>query len=250
MTVPSQKPPAQYDHIGKTYNCVEQLPASTLLERFVQSQIGNVCDLSVLELACGTGYYSRKLLEWGAKEVIGVDISSAMVENARTQSQGDARLQFLVADCSQPLQQGQSDLILASWLLNYASNSDELLTMWRNIFNNLKPGSRFVGVLPNYRLLEPPMRPVVDAGDYRYGGVGITVLDHDNETSGTRVQTTFHTATPVNFTSYMLPKSSHEKCAKLAGMQSLRWVEAEPSMDRGSLQPVFQIVTAERPQLN
>ncbi|RHZ65686.1 uncharacterized protein CDV56_109000 [Aspergillus thermomutatus] len=40
------------------------------------------------------------------------------------------------------------DLAVAIWILNYASHEEELLTMWRNILDSLKPGGRCVGILP------------------------------------------------------------------------------------------------------
>lgn len=254
MTTGQQVHTTQYDLIGKTYNCVEQLPAGRLLELFVVSQIGNVQGLRALDLACGTGYYSRKLVEWGAKAVTGVDISYAMIENARAQAREMDDVKFIVADCTKPLDQGQFDLVFASWLLNYASNEAELGMMWRNVFNNLKPGGRFVGILPNFHLLGAKIYPLLAAGEYQYGGVGVQLLDRD-ENDWVRVQATFHTETPVSFSCYMLPKSLHEDCAKRAGMQDIRWIEAPdstaPRVDVAdcSLPPVFQMVTAVRPGL-
>ena len=39
-----------------------------------------IADKRVLDLACGSGHFSRRLLKWGAGSVLGVDISSEMIE--------------------------------------------------------------------------------------------------------------------------------------------------------------------------
>ena len=118
--------------------------------------ITNAC---VLELACGSGFYTFDFLKWGAKAVVGVDISPAMIEEARL---GQARLgqasdaatrtggpiDFIVADCATPTAYagGPFDLVFAAWLLNYASDRAGLVDMFRNIAGNLKDGGHFVGV--------------------------------------------------------------------------------------------------------
>jgi SAM-dependent methyltransferase len=45
----------------------------------VRSLLGNVADAEVLEFGAGAGFYSRALLEWGARHVWAVDISAAML---------------------------------------------------------------------------------------------------------------------------------------------------------------------------
>ena len=59
------------------------------------------CDLvkgkRVLDAACGAGYGSRLLLDWGAAEVVGVDISSEAISQAK-ETFGRDGLTFLVAD--------------------------------------------------------------------------------------------------------------------------------------------------------
>ena len=60
-------------------------------------------DATVLDLACGSGFFSHAFLRWGAGKVVGVDISSAMVEEARSLVQDSSEaVSFLVADCSKP----------------------------------------------------------------------------------------------------------------------------------------------------
>jgi 2-polyprenyl-3-methyl-5-hydroxy-6-metoxy-1,4-benzoquinol methylase len=53
----------------------------------------------VLDAGCGSGAQAQWLIDQGA-EVIGVDLSPRMIEEARRRSQGRAR--FLVADLAEP----------------------------------------------------------------------------------------------------------------------------------------------------
>ena len=41
----------------------------------------------VLELACGNGFYTYDLMEWGAESVLAVDISAGMLQSAADQLQ-------------------------------------------------------------------------------------------------------------------------------------------------------------------
>ena len=51
----------------------------------------------ILDIACGEGYGSRLLLDWGAKDVLGVDISKEAVENAK-KNFGTVGLRYLEVD--------------------------------------------------------------------------------------------------------------------------------------------------------
>ncbi|KAL3455774.1 S-adenosyl-L-methionine-dependent methyltransferase [Aspergillus heterothallicus] len=111
---------AQYDTIGSKYSAVKQLLGAELQLAAIKTHIGDVTDLKVLDLACGNGYYSRKLVEWGATRVLALDISQAMIDDAwsQTSSQQAERVEFRVADCAgYPLDLcGEKfDLVLCAW---------------------------------------------------------------------------------------------------------------------------------------
>ncbi|HEY1614769.1 MAG TPA: class I SAM-dependent methyltransferase [Rhizomicrobium sp.] len=53
--------------------------------------------MRVLDMACGEGYGSRLLAQWGAKEVVGVDISSTAVQKA-TKLFSSENVRFVLAD--------------------------------------------------------------------------------------------------------------------------------------------------------
>ncbi|KAF7587450.1 hypothetical protein BBP40_007221 [Aspergillus hancockii] len=161
--------------------------------------VGNVKELIVLELACDLGFFSKKAIEWGTSKVVGLDISPTMITTARACTTYDNRIDFHVADCSQPIDFGQFDIILAPWLLN------------------LKPGGRLAGISPNVHVLE---NMSAFPQGYRFGQE-LNVLG-EAEDGGLEVQVTFHPSTPFSFSNYYLSSTLYEKCCMLAGMRDFQ----------------------------
>ena len=72
----------------------------TLIEP-TQERLLNVCaGQRILDLACGNGQFSRRLVSLGAC-VLGVDISERMIERARARTtEPDDRVEFRIVDCT------------------------------------------------------------------------------------------------------------------------------------------------------
>ncbi|KAL4876993.1 S-adenosyl-L-methionine-dependent methyltransferase [Aspergillus karnatakaensis] len=209
----------QYDALGAEYNTVEQLPIRTLELAAVRAHVGDVHGLEVLDLACGTGRYTRKLIEWGAKTVVGVDISQAMVDEARRECARacEGRVDFRVTDCAKPgLDVGKFDLVLASWFLDYARNEEEMFNMWTNIARSLKPGGRCVGITVNLGMLETglPSKPTF----------GISLKQLERVVGGLKLDVRVHSFPEFSFESYMLERGICERSAQRAGIRDLEWM--------------------------
>lgn len=175
---------ALYDTIGAKYGIFKTLPTELIetsnLRAVIRSKIPpGPTDLRALDLACGTGFYTRKLVEeWGFTSAVGVDVSQRMIDLASqltatsnsaqnstaapttTASTSDGglphinkspRLQFRVGDALalDSLAEGPFDLVLGNWLFNYASTEEQLTAMFRSISVNLKNGGGgvFVGIV-------------------------------------------------------------------------------------------------------
>ena len=66
-----------YDAVAEEYKRSKLAPWRTYLERYsLLNLLGEVRGKSVLDLACGEGFYSRLVRERGAGRVVGVDWSS------------------------------------------------------------------------------------------------------------------------------------------------------------------------------
>ena len=141
----------QYDSIAAPYNEMRKAPAAKLVDHNVKVAVSPfVKGAKVLDLACGTGLYTQALYSWGASQVFGVDLSSGMIDVARTTVTSE-NVQFEVSDCSKPkiFGTGEYDLVLGAWLLNYAASKEEMTDMYRTVAMNLKDNGVFVAVTPH-----------------------------------------------------------------------------------------------------
>lgn len=62
----------------------------------------------VLELACGTGYWTEVIAS-GAAQVTAIDINEEVLQIARTKSYPEHRVKFIAGDCYAPPVAGRSD---------------------------------------------------------------------------------------------------------------------------------------------
>lgn len=130
------------------YQEAKRQPWRTYLEQPSALQLlGDLTDRSVLDLACGEGYYSRLLRRHGAGSVLGVDRCSDMVALAQAQEQRHPEgIVYRVGDASNLALDQQFDLIFAAYLFNYARTRSELEAHCRTISRLLRPGGRLVAI--------------------------------------------------------------------------------------------------------
>ena len=150
---------SQYDALAELSEQTAHSPLRKFYEEHTLfNALGEVDAMSVLDLACGTGLYTRKLKERGAQRVLGVDSSEGMISYARHLEETDARdVEYLVRDVSALGDVGQFDRVLAAYLLHYAPTREALFDMCRNVRAALKPDGRFVTVCvsPDINLADP-----------------------------------------------------------------------------------------------
>jgi ubiquinone/menaquinone biosynthesis C-methylase UbiE len=105
--------------------------------------IGDFKGKAVLDLACGEGYYTRQLKQRGAARVVGVDLSAGMIGLARSQEASQPLgIEYFVGNAKHLCLAERFDLVVASYLLNYAATREELLAMCRTIADCLKHCAR------------------------------------------------------------------------------------------------------------
>ncbi|KFY37422.1 hypothetical protein V494_04760 [Pseudogymnoascus sp. VKM F-4513 (FW-928)] len=216
---------APYDHIRtRTIALIEHDNARTTLTPFITNA-------RVLELACGSGFYTYSLLEWGARSILGVDVSTVMMDKARRvgEEKGVAeRVAFIEADCTVPkvYDGGEFDVVFGAWLLNYAPDREGLVGMFRNVAMNLKDGGRFVSIT-----LPPASNPIDSINAEARArpepdGSGLLVYKHIKDVED-GVFFGVHAETPVGklyFDRYHLRKEVYEEAAREAGLKGkLEW---------------------------
>ena len=148
---------AQYDAIAEAYQDSKQLPFRKAIERHTLFEaLGDIRGLTVLDLACGGGFYTRLLKRAGAGRVTGIDISGEMIRLARRE---EARAPLGCAYVCQDIadfepEPGQADLVVAMYLLHYAGTREKLHRFLRVCRRALRPGGRLVGF--NDNVMSPP----------------------------------------------------------------------------------------------
>ena len=212
---------AEYDAIAREYRESKQLPFREHVERHTLFELlGDIRGATVLDLACGDGFYTRLLKAAGAREVTGVDISQAMIELAEERErQHPLGCRYVRADVAEYEPAEPVDLVMAAYLLNYATTAEELLRFCRVCFDTLKPGGRFVGLnnnvrnvaaaprsLRKYGLERTWDRPLAEGHVIRY-----TMFSADGEQFG--------------FDNYYLAAESHAAAFERARFRGFRWVD-------------------------
>lgn len=224
----------QYDTIQAPYDEIRKSSIALIERANVQEVVAPfIKDARVLDLACGSAFYSYHFLKWGASKVVGVDISPAMIEEARSVNfhifSSDTEIDFIVADCSKPVpyQGGPFDVVFGAWLLNYAPSGKDMVDMFRNVALNLKEGGHFVAVTPPptqdpaaFVEAERKARPSESGGS---GGLfcSVTGVMEDGIFFHVHADTTHG---DVDFDCYHLRKEVYEASAREGGLHGeLAW---------------------------
>lgn len=163
-----------YNLISEQYQKAKQQPWRAAVETHSLMQlIGDLSGKSVVDVACGAGYFTRKLRRAGAAKVLGFDISERMIEAARAEEASDPLgIEYIVEDARQEEPRREFDLAVAAWLLVYAHDREELGQMCRGLARLLKPGGRFVTFTTN------PDVYFFESHDYKKYGFTIRLADH------------------------------------------------------------------------
>ncbi|MEU6122781.1 class I SAM-dependent methyltransferase [Streptomyces sp. NPDC047123] len=214
-----------YDEIGEAFEGFKALP----LARYVEAPsfldlVGDVTGKKVIDLACGTGFYSRELKRRGAADVYGIDISGEMIGVARGIEEGaPLGVRYEVGDVAGMAPTGGPfDVATAVMLLNYASTVDEFEGLCRAVHQSLRSGGELFMLhqTPDYDFAGPSPRP--------YGF--LTERTGEEGGTGPRVRTTALLGdAPISFVSGLARRDVFETCLARVGFSEITWVPTEVS---------------------
>jgi SAM-dependent methyltransferase len=213
-----------YDRIAGQYKRAKLQPWRTHAECYTFFRlVGDLAGKSVLDLACGEGYYTRRLRQHGAARVVGVDLSHGMIDLARAEeARAPLGIEYRVEDVKALVPREQFDLVVAAYLLNYAHTREEMSQMCRAIVGSLKPGGRFVTV--NSHPDEMPGH----AADCRPYGFMARVVGELKEGAPV-VWDFFLPDGSFQITNYYLSVPTMEGVFRQAGLGAVRWHRPEIS---------------------
>ena len=114
-------------------------------------ELGNVRGKSLLDLACGEGFYTRRFrAECGANPVVGVDLSPKQIERAQIlERQHPLGIEYRVSDVTELELDQLFDVVTAIHLLHYLENGSEIELVLKRIFALLVDEGRFVTMIAN-----------------------------------------------------------------------------------------------------
>ena len=226
--------PAEYDDIAADYAASKQLPYRIAVEApTLFALAGDVRGKTILDLPCGDGTYARALARRGAASVLGVDLSSGMVERARmSERAAPLGIRYQVGDAASLGTLGAFDLVVACYLFNYARTATELLAFARTAAANLKPGGRLVGINDNPLTAFGGLQSYADYG-----------FSRDVETpvrEGSRIHYSFPKAdgTTFGFDNFWLSPDTYRVAFAEAGFVAFDFVECQATPD-DSQEPSF-----------
>lgn len=207
-----------YDPIAEQYRRAKHQPWRPHIEAFTLFElIGDPSGKTVIDIACGEGFYTRMIRERGAAKVTGVDLSEGMIGLARaSEAQQQLGIDYVVGD-GRDLQVSEGyDLAIAAYFLNYAHDRAELDAMCQGVARCLKPGGRFVTVNSN------PACDFSAAPSYRKYGFETSPIGEFRE--ATPITWTFYLDDgPFDIENYFLNVDTHERALKAAGFRDIRW---------------------------
>ncbi|MER5932799.1 class I SAM-dependent methyltransferase [Streptomyces sp. NPDC002054] len=209
----------QYDEIGEAYEGFKALPLEqyAVVPSFL-AMVGDVHSKSVLDLASGTGFYSREFKRRGAADVLGIDISGEMVAVAQQlERHAPLGVHYEVGDAAElrPLDR-RFDITLAVQLLNYAEDIATTERMCRNAHRSLKLGGELfvLNQSPEFRFDGPTPE--------KYGFR--SELTGEEVETGPQVRTTALLDPPVSFVANRPRREVYEKSLQAAGFSEVTWV--------------------------
>ena len=130
----------------------------------LRSMLPDVSGRRVVDLGCGFGWFSRWAEEHGAASVLGVDISTKMLERARSDTAGGT-VDYRRADLDLlDLAPGAHDVVFSSLTLHYVRDLRRLVSV---IAGSLTPGGSLVFSVehPIYSAPTTQAFETSDAGD-------------------------------------------------------------------------------------
>ena len=225
MTASFDHAAEEYDEIAIDYQKLELLPIRQHVEVYSTLRLlPDLAGLSVADLACGDGIYTRALARRHPARILGVDISAEQIGLARRAEGAEPLgIEYLQADVA-GLELGERfDVVCCAFLFNYARTRVELETLVDTVARLVVPGGLVVGC--NDYPENPP-------ADYpRYRRYGFVKLGATPPGEGDTITYRFFNADGSVFDlhNYYLPTGAYRSAFAAAGLADFRWIMPEVS---------------------
>jgi ubiquinone/menaquinone biosynthesis C-methylase UbiE len=215
----------EYDRIAAEYQESKLLPFCLHVEEYTTFKLlPELSGRSIVDLACGEGIYTRKLMRRGAAKVVGVDISTEMIARARqAEASAPIGVEYVLSDVATVDLGREFDVAYCSYLFNYARSRDELRALVESVARLLRPGGLVVGCN------DYPDNPVAHYQRYRpYGFVKMGAAD---PVEGSPITYRFFNTdgTVFELDNYYISTDVYREAFAAAGFSAFEWVMPEVS---------------------
>ncbi|MDD2224709.1 MAG: class I SAM-dependent methyltransferase [Candidatus Shapirobacteria bacterium] len=136
---------AQYDQIAKPYDELMgdtgDIPHTFLINPLMSSSLPKEKDLTVLDLGCGNGYWT-KLLAKKYKKVVGIDNSQNLIKIAKNKRQlSNIEYKLVEIETDFPFANDSFDLIFSNMVIHYIKN---LIKLTEELYRIIKPNGLII----------------------------------------------------------------------------------------------------------
>lgn len=145
----------QFDEVQSEGLYEEGMARMALYHRHCQDPVifrtlGDIRGKSLLDLACGDGFYTRKFRRAGADPVVGVDLSPEQIRKAEAiERRNPLGIEYLEADVVALELEDRFEVVTAIHLLHYLEDAGEIEAVLRSIHEALADDGRFVTMIAN-----------------------------------------------------------------------------------------------------
>src|SRR5688572_20975270 len=146
----------QYDEVQSDGRYEEGMAMMALYHRHCQDPVifgtlGDIRGKSLLDVACGDGFYTRRFrTECAANPVMGIDLSPKQIERAEAIEQRDQLgIEYRVGDVMSLELEHRFDVVTAIHLLHYLESAAEMESALRRVHETLREGGQFVTMIAN-----------------------------------------------------------------------------------------------------
>ncbi|MEI6056780.1 MAG: class I SAM-dependent methyltransferase [Lentisphaerota bacterium] len=215
----------EYNNQADSYSSMAILQlARTYMEIPTFMQLaGNIKGKSCLDFACGSGFYSRMLSRLGAKYLLGVDISSKMVDIAKSYPNPlDSDIEYICSDLFNFKTDKRFDLVTGIYLLHYMQNQEVLREVIKAAYDNLDSKGSFISfnISPNINQQK---------GYYEKYQVDFEFPDIVKDGTEFKFTLKIYPDKPLLFTCYYWSKEVIEDAFHFAGFKSIEWISPKVS---------------------
>ena len=181
--------------------------------------VGEVNELTVVDLACGDGWLTRALKRAGAHSVLGLDLSPDMIALAQaSEMQQPLGIAYAVEDARATSPTRDYDLVTSNWLLVYARDRAELARRCAGLARQIRHGGRCVQLITNpemytWQATPPDFRPY-----------GFEVLLPPSAVEGAPLVFRFHlNGVSLDVENYYLPAAAYVAGLRDAGFDDIEF---------------------------